>query len=798
MAVAPSLVEWFSVVTQSDHAGGELELGSAATSSGTRLEDESLQFWQVLAENRARRIEVLEEELRILYASHSWRLMSPVRSVRKAVEAPLRKAVSVVVKHLRRFVPASVKTPLRRIIAERRQHVQEFSGGPPVLTIPPLASFQVTQTPLAKGQPLVSVVIPCFNYGAFLAEAIESVRRQTLKGVELIVVNDGSTDLMTRTLLSTLTASDEVLVLHQKNLGLSAARNRGIAAAQGRYICCLDADDRLGLTYLEKAVALLEADCGLDLVYPWVKNFGDEESIWHTEPFDLLALRERNIAAVAGVFRRADWEMVGGYAEDMRSGYEDWEFWLKLGEAGRRGCLIPEPLLEHRLHGATMVHHAQALHAGIVAELRRRHVALFEHEDLVRRIMSAYRVVPAIPPFSNLEAALTGGASTSSTHVLAVVPWLTAGGAEAVLHAALSGVRDVANVDVSIITTDLSWNEWESRFVALTDQIYHLPTCLPPVFWSDFLRFIIRTRRTKTLLLSGSAFGYRSLPAIKREFPDLVTVDLLHNALPGGHIGSSIQFSDSIDLHVAVSASIADALIRLGVPQSRTSVIPNGVDTDGALNPSHYSGKRERQRLGLPIHQPVITFIGRLSPEKQPLEFLAIASSLEQCGATFLIVGDGPLRDELTGLIQANGLQNRVRWIPQVPPERVPGILSASDALAITSSGEGLPIVMLEALAMGIPVFTYDVGSVRSAVEDGWNGRIIALSDREAFRSALLQFLQNPQERTRLRANARPSLFERDFTLAAMQASYRSVLLRTDSKPGGEDAPPRGTKSPPL
>ncbi|MCI5167028.1 MAG: glycosyltransferase family 2 protein, partial [Candidatus Electrothrix sp. GM3_4] len=114
--------------------------------------------------------------------------------------------------------------------------------------------------------PRVSVVIPCYNQGSFIDETIHSVLAQTWQYFEIIVVNDGSTDPFTVNHLQQLNFP-KTRVLHTENQGLSSARNNGIREAQGEYILPLDADDRIGPTYLEQAIRLLDADPELGIVY---------------------------------------------------------------------------------------------------------------------------------------------------------------------------------------------------------------------------------------------------------------------------------------------------------------------------------------------------------------------------------------------------------------------------------------------------------------------------------------------------------------------------------------------------
>lgn len=193
----------------------------------------------------------------------------------------------------------------------------------------------------------ISVLMPCFNHGAFIAEAVNSVRAQTLQDFEIIIVDDGSTDLATRETLARLSAPG-TSVLTTANQGLPAARNHAARHASGEFYCALDADDKLAPTWFEKAVGVLDSQPGVMFVSHWLETFGDERWTWTPEQCDLPALLARNTVNGAALVRRSAFDAVGGYSEDMREGCEDWDFWLRLVEAGFHGTIIPEVLFYYR------------------------------------------------------------------------------------------------------------------------------------------------------------------------------------------------------------------------------------------------------------------------------------------------------------------------------------------------------------------------------------------------------------------------------------------------------------------
>jgi glycosyltransferase involved in cell wall biosynthesis len=226
--------------------------------------------------------------------------------------------------------------------------------------------------------PRISVLMPCFNHGAFVGEAVSSVLAQTLQDFEIIVVDDGSTDPATRETLARLSGPGTT-VLTTANRGLPAARNHAARHASGEFFCALDADDKLAPTWFEKAVGVLERQPDLMFVSHWLETFGDERWTWTPERCDLPSLLARNAVNGAALVRRSAFEAVGGYNEDMREGCEDWDFWLRLVEAGFHGIIIPEILFYYRRRPDSMSREMleEQAYQGPLEVLVSRHVAAY-------------------------------------------------------------------------------------------------------------------------------------------------------------------------------------------------------------------------------------------------------------------------------------------------------------------------------------------------------------------------------------------------------------------------------------
>ena len=195
--------------------------------------------------------------------------------------------------------------------------------------------------PVAEGK--VSIVIPCFNHGAMLREALaslEEVRNENL--LEVIIVDDGSSDAETIRILKEV-AEAGYRVVSQPNCRVSAARNTGVRLANGEFILPLDSDNRLRDVYLKEGVSLLKGNPDIGVVYTDAEYFGEKAGRWHVQEFDLLSLIRKNFIDVCALYRRALWEQVGGYDEQMPwMGLEDWDFWLRVACHGGTFFHLPE------------------------------------------------------------------------------------------------------------------------------------------------------------------------------------------------------------------------------------------------------------------------------------------------------------------------------------------------------------------------------------------------------------------------------------------------------------------------
>jgi glycosyltransferase involved in cell wall biosynthesis len=203
--------------------------------------------------------------------------------------------------------------------------------------------------------PLVSVVIPNYNYALYLAEAIESVLSQTYVHIELIVVDDGSTDASAQVARN---FGDRLMLIEQKNAGVSAARNRGMAAANGEFIAFLDSDDKWRPTKIERQLKEFQSDGEVGLVHCGYVELNRDGSLGPVhldgQAGDValeLVKYQRPVILGGGsgvIIRRSLLKVVGGFDPSV-SPAEDWEFYFRCARTSKVG-FVPEVLLEYREH----------------------------------------------------------------------------------------------------------------------------------------------------------------------------------------------------------------------------------------------------------------------------------------------------------------------------------------------------------------------------------------------------------------------------------------------------------------
>lgn len=226
-------------------------------------------------------------------------------------------------------------------------------------------------------KPLVSVIVPLYNASAFIVEALDSIVASTYRPIEVIVMNDGSTDDSLSMAQTFAKEHPEVKVLSQPNAGASAARNHAIRESKGTYILPVDADNRIHPLYIEEAVAVLEARPEVRVVGCRAEFFGARTGEWITPPFSHALLARKNMIDTCAMYRRADWNQTLGYNEHCAA-REDWDLWLSLFELGGEFVRLPEIRLYYRVREGSKRIQDRALKHKLIEQINLRHPKYME------------------------------------------------------------------------------------------------------------------------------------------------------------------------------------------------------------------------------------------------------------------------------------------------------------------------------------------------------------------------------------------------------------------------------------
>lgn len=241
--------------------------------------------------------------------------------------------------------------------------------------------------------PLVSIVIPNHNYALWVVEAVMSAAEQTHAPVEIIVVDDGSTDESV-SVLQRLQHDVPFTLIADPWRGAAAAKHRGVTASHAEYVCVLDADDRLHPRYVEATLGVLEANSGAGYCYTAIRYFGDYDRCWSPGPFDgqRLFLGDSYIHTGALMRRRA-YDRTKGFR--IRRSAEDFDLWLAMLAKGYPGCYLDEPLYEYRKHGPATREYAKTM--WLMRRIKLRHPRLLVRYAVPQLGRTGYNLVTLQP-----------------------------------------------------------------------------------------------------------------------------------------------------------------------------------------------------------------------------------------------------------------------------------------------------------------------------------------------------------------------------------------------------------------
>ncbi|HEY4364895.1 MAG TPA: glycosyltransferase family 4 protein [Bryobacteraceae bacterium] len=372
--------------------------------------------------------------------------------------------------------------------------------------------------------------------------------------------------------------------------------------------------------------------------------------------------------------------------------------------------------------------------------------------------------------------------TTKAPAILISMPYLTLGGAEASVSQICRQLR-ARGFRIFLITTQAVQEEQgdtSAWFADSVEEIHHLPrSAAARGTWTDFVHALLRREQVDVLWQVGSTFMYSMLPQLRASFPGLAVVDLLFN--PEGHTQDYLRSRRFIDHVVVEHEGMRAWLQERGTAPSRISVIANAIDVEWFAPQPRRDWRAHGSRVEAAPARFVAAFLGRLSEEKGPDVFLEIAAELaNDARFDFLVCGTGPLESALRDQARGAGLDARVHFPGRVSTRE---FLPYCDAVIVCSRLDGRPNIVMESLAMGIPVVASRVGGIPDLLPPQHQSALCDSGDVAGFARAIRALADDEELRTSYSADARRHA-EQHFSIARVGIEYASLfeILRSQRR----------------
>ena len=611
----------------------------------------------------------------------------------------------------------------------------------------------------------VSVVIPCFNYGHHLSEAVETVLAQTLEAFEIVIVDDGSTDDSAAVAQRLIDAHPEasIRLISQPNSGSPGhSRNVGIAAARADYIVCLDADDMLALDYLDRCAATLDRHPEAAVAYGALQAFGDDTTLTDPREWDTRAELDCNFLTVASMFRRVAWEQVGGI--DTEIGYEDWDFWIGCIEHGWVGVKAPGALWYYRVHGGGVYEGHVAEDQQVKAQIVLKHPSVYS--DGQRRwaegILAGDRVALAAGTQAGAIPAYIAPAPRPAAIERAQLPIRSIclitkdyppnvpGGIPRAVQMQ-AHMLAASGVEVHVITRSDTGAPLVRHDNGVT--VHEVPepgVATPPGLGYLEIPVWSYVAATKFAELDATErFDIVETPDYRGEAlhlaprPETALIVWLHSTMkvvwdiepdwianPHDDAWHSLEMAalERADLLLAPSRLLMDTTARLlGDRMRPVELMPYLFDS------TQFPVQRRPSADG----RIRVLFYGRLEARKNPELALRTVAAARAAGldVSLTMVGrnNGDYTERVLAPLQAELGLHDVTYVPHVDVASLREILADSDVAILASRFDNSPLTIFEALSSGVPVITSDRVGTASWIEPENGLLTLPITDPELF-----------------------------------------------------------------
>jgi glycosyltransferase involved in cell wall biosynthesis len=658
-----------------------------------------------------------------------------------------------------------------------------------------------------NAKPVVSVVMAVYNGAQFLSEAIQSILVQTFTDFEFIIINDGSTD-NSLDILNSFKDPRIRIISNERNSGLVYSLNLGLTEAKAELIARFDADDISLPSRLEKQVAYMFKHPEMAICSSRIQlmdMYGNPNGFWAE---DLLAdtpdkirkvMPNTNCIAHPAVMMRASIIKRFLYKEDFRLS-EDWGLWLELLASGHRIGKINEPLVYYRVHQTSFTQTANRSGAHVkmlrfqkcflLSRFKRRKFSLidfkvalaflqglflFPFKAYVKPFLSRVKLAINRKPWLFFSVYRKIPELIKDAKVVFFFPYYHTGGAENVHLSIVNSVND--SNPLVLFTGKSNDDAYLYNFNAISrccdvSNYTHFP------FLSAILlkRIAVCINKEKHVSVFGSNsdFLYRILPLLN---PVVNKADLIHAFVKENETGPekwSLPVVHLLNHRVFVSnhalRQMKEFYVRNNIPanEAKKLIFIRNFTTVPTKEPTK------------PVPVPLeILYIGRSGKEKRiPLILEVVRHYQNDNRVHFTMIGDveslvpSDLKKSLTlpGMLHAKAMEKH---------------LKAAHVLVLTSSREGMPMVIFEAMAHGIVPVSTAVGDVPEYVHDNITGYLLPVHpDYDVVQSLIsrIDFLKsNPETLQKISHNVY-YLATEQFSKEKFVDNYRKLLIQTDKK----------------
>ena len=698
--------------------------------------------------------------------------------------------------------------------------------------------------------PKISIILPTFNGASkYLKASIDSCLRQTYQNIELIVVDDCSTD-QTPEVVRSYHDPRLIYIRNQTNQRLPRSLNIGFAASTGEYLTWTSDDNEFLPNAIEEMLALLQSSKGVEFVYTDMIVRYFETGAEEIRKLSDLNLEKENNVGACYLYTRKVYETVGDYNPRFEW-VEDYDYWIRVAKKfSVRHLVKPLYIYGDHVQSLTSMRRYPIVMMRDILRYWHGYLSLKDFLETIRQFSADVRthiegrdkqaqafkqtfekafgisfffgvfflalfgylflkkglnalIKPLIAPFKKMaeqrdfeRICSSLKATPQGINVLCVIPEMVLGGSEKVVWDIVKGLTP-QGYNFHLICNRKDDNAWCRKFKDSFKNVVLLKEQAEDLEYDRYLQAMVRKLDVKLLLNSNSRVAYRCLPKLKSVFPELKAVDILHVEFFGGTIEKYAWVANHLEQRICISHHLKNYMKEIyrkhGIVDKlseKLEVIHNGTDTKPLDEVAQLKGKF-RALHKISSEDKIITFIGRIAPGKNPFLFVEIAKLLVELSPNkpwkFVMAGGGPYTAKINARINEYNLQEH--FILTGILTDVAPLLADTFLLVVTSENEGIPLVVQEALEFNAPVLSSNVGAVHELVKDGVNGYLITLDEHAAgeFAKKAIALASDQGLYNSMKSEAKTFLYP-EFSLNQMHRRYKETfheVLALKIGPGG-------------